>query len=64
MCFDIAEAAQGRRDFIRPPPEAVALAATIFVRFGIDSFTELKSTRVDQRSHFLDGAKNLTAPNP
>ena len=57
MCFDIAEAVQGRHDFIRFPPETVALTATIFVRFGVDSFTELKSTRADQRSHFLADAK-------
>ena len=57
MCFDISLAIRGREEFRRFPPDAVSTTASIFVRFGIESFDEIRSTRVDQRSHFLADAK-------
>ena len=38
-------------------PDSIAMAATIFARFGIESLSELRSTRADRRAHFLAGAK-------
>ena len=57
MCFDIANAVEERAEFSRFTPDVVAVTATILVRFGIESFVELRSTRIDQRSHFLADAK-------
>ena len=57
MCFAIAEGVKERAEFTRFCPDTVATTATILVRFGIETFEELRSTRADQRSHFLADAK-------
>ena len=56
-CFDISLAIRDRDEFQRFSPDAISTTTSIFVRFGIESFEELRSTRSDQRSHLLADAK-------
>ena len=54
---DLSAVITDRSDFARFSKGSVRLAATILVRFGIETLAELRSTRSDQRSHFLADAK-------
>ena len=53
----IDEAIRDRVEFERFNSDTIARAALALVRFGIDAFDELRSTRADQRVHFISGAK-------
>ena len=57
MCRGVDEAINDRAEFTRFSPASIDATATIFARFGIDTFTDLRSTRADQRSHFLADAE-------
>ena len=54
---DIEDVIKDRSEFNRFPKDSIRLTGMILVRFGIESFSELRSTRIDQRSHFLADAK-------
>ena len=57
MIREIDAAIAGRSEFSRFSQDSLRLSATILVRFGIETFPELRATRSDQRSHFLADAK-------
>ena len=54
---DINEAIRERAEFTKFTAQSVSTTAQILVRFGIDTFQELRTTRADQRSHFIADAK-------
>ena len=54
---DLLEAVAERPDFARFSHTSADTTATILVRFGIETFNELRSTRADQRAHFIADAK-------
>ena len=57
MILEISEAIRDRAEFSKFDNRSVANTALILIRFGLDTFTELKTTRVDQRNHFIADAK-------
>ena len=54
---DIAEAIRERAEFTKFTPQSISTTALLLVRFGIGNFQELRTTRADQRSHFIADAK-------
>ena len=63
MCNDISEAIRDRAEFTKFDLHSIANTSRILVRFGVESFAEMRSTRADQRSHFVADAKSRTALN-
>ena len=57
MCTDISDAIKERAEFQKFDIHSVANTARILVRFGIESFEEMRSTKADQRAHFIADAK-------
>ena len=59
MSLAIDEAIKERAEFTKFTASSISDTALILVRFGIDSFEEMRTTRADQRAHFIAGAKKL-----
>ena len=57
MCNDITEDIRDRAEFAKFDLHCIDNTARIFARFGLGSFSEMRPTRADQRSHFVADAK-------
>ena len=57
MCNEISDAVRDRTEFTKFDIHSIANTARILVRFGLDTFAEMRSTRSDQRAHFIADAK-------
>ena len=57
MISELTEAIRDRAEFSKFDIHSIANSARILIRFGIESFAELRSTRADQRGHFIADAK-------
>ena len=57
MITEITEGIRDRAEFLKFDTASIANTSLILVRFGIETFTELKTTRIDQRNHFIADAK-------
>ena len=57
MCDELPDAIRDRAEFAKFDIHSIANSARILVRFGLVTFAEMRSTRADQRAHFIADAK-------
>ena len=62
MRSEIDDAIRERAEFAKSDDSAILNTSRIIVLFGIDTFTEFRTTRSDQRAHIIDDAKKSHGP--